>query len=221
MHHDAVERRRFSRTVRNAPPLYSIEAGARVQSNHGNADCPRCIRARADRSPARAILLRQPEGRQETPFQHRGLCKKVRHRHPLALGWRTVRTPSRADAQATKQDQPPACSAPGSGRGCRMTNVVKFPYNASRRVHSRKPRISKNGTPEERVAKAATARSRINLSDGRRYIEPEGWQPAFGQGRGRWSYARRVFAEIEGLFCAGIRERERGRSDFRRSRRKL
>src|SRR5713226_6902907 len=34
-------------------------------------------------------------------------------------------------------------------------NVVKFPYNACRRVHSRKPRISKNGTPEERAAKAA------------------------------------------------------------------
>jgi hypothetical protein len=36
-----------------------------------------------------------------------------------------------------------------------MSNVVKFPYEASRRVYSRKPRISKNGTPEERAAKAA------------------------------------------------------------------
>jgi hypothetical protein len=35
-----------------------------------------------------------------------------------------------------------------------MSNVVKFPYDASRRVHSRKPRRSKNGTPEERAAKA-------------------------------------------------------------------
>jgi hypothetical protein len=34
-------------------------------------------------------------------------------------------------------------------------NVVKFPYTACRRVHSRKPRISKNGTPEERAAKVA------------------------------------------------------------------
>jgi hypothetical protein len=34
-------------------------------------------------------------------------------------------------------------------------NVVKFPYSASRRVHSKKPRRSKNGTPEERAAKAA------------------------------------------------------------------
>jgi len=32
---------------------------------------------------------------------------------------------------------------------------VKFPYNASRCVHSKKPRRSKNGTPEERAAKAA------------------------------------------------------------------
>jgi len=39
-----------------------------------------------------------------------------------------------------------------------MTNVVKFPYTACRRVHSRRPRISKNGTPEERAAKAAAVR---------------------------------------------------------------
>jgi hypothetical protein len=36
------------------------------------------------------------------------------------------------------------------------SNVVKFPYSASRRVHSKKPRRSKNGTPEERAAKVAT-----------------------------------------------------------------
>jgi hypothetical protein len=35
------------------------------------------------------------------------------------------------------------------------SNVVKFPYSSSRRVHSQKPRRSKNGTPEERAAKAA------------------------------------------------------------------
>ena len=34
-------------------------------------------------------------------------------------------------------------------------NVVKFPYSVSRRAHSQKPRKSKNGTPEERAAKAA------------------------------------------------------------------
>ena len=32
-----------------------------------------------------------------------------------------------------------------------MTTIVKFPYNASRRVRSRKPRNSVNGTPEERA----------------------------------------------------------------------
>jgi len=35
-------------------------------------------------------------------------------------------------------------------------NVIRFPYDACRRVHSRKPRRSKNGTPEERAAKVAT-----------------------------------------------------------------
>jgi hypothetical protein len=34
------------------------------------------------------------------------------------------------------------------------SNIVKFPYSASRRVHSKKPRRSKNGTPEERSSKA-------------------------------------------------------------------
>ncbi|MGY3344697.1 MULTISPECIES: hypothetical protein [unclassified Bradyrhizobium] len=38
-----------------------------------------------------------------------------------------------------------------------MSNIVKFPYDASRRVHARKPRRSKNGTPEERAAKEAQA----------------------------------------------------------------
>jgi hypothetical protein len=34
-----------------------------------------------------------------------------------------------------------------------MSEIVKFPYSASRRVVSRRPRRSKNGTPEERAAK--------------------------------------------------------------------
>jgi hypothetical protein len=38
-----------------------------------------------------------------------------------------------------------------------MDNIVKFPYDACRRVHSRKQRRSKNGTPAERAAKAAAA----------------------------------------------------------------
>jgi hypothetical protein len=45
-----------------------------------------------------------------------------------------------------------------------MTNVVKFPYNACRRVHSRKPRRSFNGTPEERAAKAAEAAAKMPLA---------------------------------------------------------
>jgi hypothetical protein len=40
-----------------------------------------------------------------------------------------------------------------------MSNVVKFPYSASRRVHSKMPRRSKNGTPEERAASAAATQS--------------------------------------------------------------
>jgi len=36
-----------------------------------------------------------------------------------------------------------------------MAEILKFPYDACRRVHSQKPRRSKNGTPEERAAKAA------------------------------------------------------------------
>ena len=36
--------------------------------------------------------------------------------------------------------------------------IVKFPYSASRRVHSHRPRTSKNGTPEERAARAASAK---------------------------------------------------------------
>src|SRR2546430_17052375 len=44
-----------------------------------------------------------------------------------------------------------------SGRkgGAAMTaEIVKFPSSPSRRVHSKKPRRSKNGTPEERAAAA-------------------------------------------------------------------
>jgi hypothetical protein len=34
-------------------------------------------------------------------------------------------------------------------------NVLKFPCDASRRAHSRKPRRSKNGTPDERAKSVA------------------------------------------------------------------
>ena len=35
-------------------------------------------------------------------------------------------------------------------------NIIKFPHSVSRRAHSRKPRRSKNGTPEERARQAAS-----------------------------------------------------------------
>jgi hypothetical protein len=35
------------------------------------------------------------------------------------------------------------------------SNIVKFPYSVSRRAHSRRPRTSKNGTPEEWAKTAA------------------------------------------------------------------
>jgi hypothetical protein len=35
--------------------------------------------------------------------------------------------------------------------GCDV--IIKFPYNACRRIIARRPRRSKNGTPEERAAK--------------------------------------------------------------------
>jgi hypothetical protein len=43
------------------------------------------------------------------------------------------------------------------------SNIVKFPYGVSRTVQSRKPRRSKNGTPEERAAKAAQDPAEIAL----------------------------------------------------------
>jgi hypothetical protein len=37
-----------------------------------------------------------------------------------------------------------------------MTGIIyKFPYSVARRAYSRMGRVSKNGTPEERAAKAA------------------------------------------------------------------
>ena len=44
-----------------------------------------------------------------------------------------------------------------------MNNVVKFPYVTSRRVHSKKPRRSKNGTPEERAAKATPLEAPVDV----------------------------------------------------------
>jgi hypothetical protein len=44
-------------------------------------------------------------------------------------------------------------------------NVIKFPYNVSRRAFARKQRSSKNGTPEERAAKAPAAEKRPQNSN--------------------------------------------------------
>jgi hypothetical protein len=41
----------------------------------------------------------------------------------------------------------------------RFIMLVKFPYSASRRLFARRPRRSKNGTPEERAAKAGDAKA--------------------------------------------------------------
>jgi hypothetical protein len=40
-------------------------------------------------------------------------------------------------------------------------NIIKFPFAACSRVHSRKQRRSKYGTPEERAAKPAAAKARV------------------------------------------------------------
>jgi hypothetical protein len=39
--------------------------------------------------------------------------------------------------------------------------VVRFPFAVSRRAYARRPRKSKNGTPEERAAKKAASTAEI------------------------------------------------------------
>jgi hypothetical protein len=39
-------------------------------------------------------------------------------------------------------------------------NVIKFPYDVSWRVYSRRPRKSKNGAPDERAAEVAAVTAR-------------------------------------------------------------
>jgi hypothetical protein len=41
--------------------------------------------------------------------------------------------------------------------------IVTFPYRVSRRAAARRPRRSKNGTPEERAAKAAASAAIVEL----------------------------------------------------------
>jgi hypothetical protein len=47
--------------------------------------------------------------------------------------------------------RPAAVLPPGN-----VAEIKKLPYNVTRGAHSRKPRHSKNGTPQEREAKIAT-----------------------------------------------------------------
>jgi hypothetical protein len=58
-----------------------------------------------------------------------------------------------------------------------MAEIFKFPYDASRRVHSQKPRRSKNDTPEERAAKAAalfpTSADVVPMADAREQARSE------------------------------------------------
>jgi hypothetical protein len=58
-----------------------------------------------------------------------------------------------------------------------MAEIFKFPYDACRRVHSKKPRRSKNGTPEERAAKVAllpTSGDVVQMADARECSEVDG-----------------------------------------------
>ena len=56
-----------------------------------------------------------------------------------------------------------------------MAEIFRFPYSASRRVHSQKPRRSKNGTPEERAAKATalspTSADVVPMADARSEVD--------------------------------------------------
>jgi hypothetical protein len=51
--------------------------------------------------------------------------------------------------------------------------VVKFPAIASRRIAARRPRRSKNGTPEERAAKAAAQSTHAAVTG--IHFEPAAW----------------------------------------------
>jgi hypothetical protein len=51
--------------------------------------------------------------------------------------------------------------------------IVKFPYSASRRIAARRPRRSKNGTREERAAKAAAAGTTATVTG--IHFDPVAW----------------------------------------------
>ncbi|MDH2400773.1 hypothetical protein QCM77_12590 [Bradyrhizobium sp. SSUT18] len=67
---------------------------------------------------------------------------------PLSSSSNNIIDLSAARAQATSAATPPPEN---------VAEVKRLPYEVTRRIHSRKPRRSKNGTPEERAAKAAAS----------------------------------------------------------------
>jgi hypothetical protein len=87
--------------------------------------------------------------------------------------------------------------------------VVKFPAKLSRRIAARRPRRSKNGTPEERAAKAAAASThatvtgiRFDSADwraaaGLKVIEVKGWV-LFGTDDADWERALPLLSQFVG-----------------------
>lgn len=85
-----------------------------------------------------------------------------------------------------------------------MADVVKFPYSASRRVSARRPRTSKNGTPEERAAKAAPNSAPASVIEMSPRRKPPGCSPAF---RDFVESISQITAEEFPAFIAGLRKR--------------
>jgi hypothetical protein len=48
--------------------------------------------------------------------------------------------------------------------------IFKFPYDASRRVYSRRPRVSKNGTPEERATLREMVAGEVDVEMGPKIV---------------------------------------------------
>jgi hypothetical protein len=57
--------------------------------------------------------------------------------------------------------------------------IIKLPYNVTRGAHSRKPRRSKNGTPEERAAKAGQPATVTTLRTEAQSAAPASDDPIF------------------------------------------
>jgi hypothetical protein len=90
--------------------------------------------------------------------------------------------------------------------------VVKFPASASRRIAARRPRRSKNGTPEERAAKAAAASTHATVAGihfdpaawlehcaaiGLKVLELQGWV-VFGADDADWERALPLLSQFVG-----------------------